>query len=248
MVLVPAGEFGFGGDKQRIALPAFYVDQTEVPNAEYAKFCQATNRALPDRFPADKPDYPLVNVTIGDARAFAEWAGKRLPNAFEWEKAARGVDGRTFPWGNEHDPARANVGTHQLRPVDDFAGGASPFGALQMVGNVWEFVDQLRAPSRGSLEELSEIEASAARRRALVHDPRTILRRAAARCGDLGIRPGTGAVERRLYRIPLREERAVAVSMAGGGGDLKARPTGAQASGRGVIYNNFETPGVKNTG
>ena len=152
MVLVPAGEFAFGGDKQRLALPAFYIDKTEVPNAEYAKFCQATGRPLPDDFPAGKPDYPVVNVTIGDARAFAAWAGKRLPNPFEWEKAARGVDGRTFPWGNEHDPSRANVGSHELRPVNDFANGASQFGALQMVGNVWEFVDQVRSPSAQALK------------------------------------------------------------------------------------------------
>jgi eukaryotic-like serine/threonine-protein kinase len=152
MVLVPAGEFAFGLDKQRIALPAFYIDRTEVPNAEYAKFCQATNRLRPDGFPDGNPDYPVVNVTIGDARAFAAWAGKRLPNPFEWEKAARGVDGRAFPWGNEQDPSRANVGTHQLRPVTDFAAGASPFGALQMVGNVWEFVDQLRPPSPEALK------------------------------------------------------------------------------------------------
>jgi serine/threonine-protein kinase len=152
MVLVPAGEFGFGGDKQRISLPAFYIDRTEVPNAEYAKFCQATNRPPPDRFPADKPNYPVVNVTIGEARAFAVWAGKRLPNPFEWEKAARGADGRAFPWGNEHDPSRANVGTRELRPVNDFPSGASPFGALQMVGNVWELVDQSRSPSPQALK------------------------------------------------------------------------------------------------
>jgi eukaryotic-like serine/threonine-protein kinase len=157
MVLVPAGEFGFGEDKQRISLPAFYVDRTEVPNAEYGKFCQATNRPSPEGFPADKPDYPVVNVTIGEARAFATWAGKRLPNPFEWEKAARGADGRAFPWGNEKDSARANVGTHQLRPVNDFGGGASPFGALQMVGNVWEFVDQLRPPSPEALKSYPKL-------------------------------------------------------------------------------------------
>jgi formylglycine-generating enzyme required for sulfatase activity len=152
MVLVPAGEFAFGGDKQRVTLPAFYVDRTEVPNAEYDQFCTATSRPLPDRFPADQPGYPVVNVTIAEARAFASWAGKRLPNSQEWEKAARGADGRSFPWGNEHDPSRANVGTHQLRPVNDFAGGASPSGALQMVGNAWEFVDQLRPPSPQALK------------------------------------------------------------------------------------------------
>jgi formylglycine-generating enzyme required for sulfatase activity len=152
MVLVPAGEFAFGGDKQRLSLPAFYIDRTEVPNAEYAKFCQATSHPLPDRFPADQPTFPVVNVTIAEARDFAAWAGKRLPNSQEWEKAARGIDGRAFPWGNEHDPSRANVDTHQLRPVNDFAGGASPSGALQMVGNAWEFVDQLRPPSQDALK------------------------------------------------------------------------------------------------
>jgi formylglycine-generating enzyme required for sulfatase activity len=157
MVLVGAGEFASGGDKERIALPAFYIDQTEVPNVEYAKFCMATNRPPPDGFPADKPDYPVVNVTLADARAFAAWARKRLPNALEWEKAARGVDGRAFPWGNERDSTRANVGTYQLRPVNDFANGASPFGALQMVGNVWEYVDQLRPPTREALKNYRKL-------------------------------------------------------------------------------------------
>jgi len=152
MVLVPEGEFQFGGDKQRVVLPAFYVDQTEVPNAAYAKFCQATSHPYPERFAVDKPTLPVVNITIDDARAFATWAGKRLPNTSEWEKAARGADGRTFPWGNERDPARANVGSKELRPVGDFATGASPFGALQMVGNVWEFVDQQRSPSPDALK------------------------------------------------------------------------------------------------
>ncbi len=157
MVLVPGGEFAFGGDKQRLSLPAYYIDRTEVPNAEYAKFCQATNRPLPDRFPTNQPHFPVVNVTIGEARAFAVWAGKRLPNSLEWEKAARGDDGRAFPWGNEHDPSRANVGTRVLRPVNDFAGGASPSGALQMVGNVWEFVDQLRSPGPAALKSYPKL-------------------------------------------------------------------------------------------
>ena len=151
MVLVAAGEFAYGGEKRRISLPAYYVDQTEVPNGEYARFCTATGHKLPDRYIAGKPDYPVVNVTIDDAKAFAAWAGKRLPNPFEWEKAARGSDGRIFPWGNEHDASKANVGTRKLRPVTDFAAGASPSGALQMIGNVWELVDQLRPPSPEAL-------------------------------------------------------------------------------------------------
>jgi formylglycine-generating enzyme required for sulfatase activity len=148
MVLVPAGPF-LTGDKKRTAapLPAFYIDKTEVSNQAYAAFCNATGHPLPEDFPADKPDYPVVNITILDAQAFAQRAGKRLPNAREWEKAARGTDGRLYPWGNDVDPSRANVKTKQMHPVTDFAGGASPFGALNMMGNVWELVEQLSTPS-----------------------------------------------------------------------------------------------------
>ncbi|MGO9009077.1 MAG: bifunctional serine/threonine-protein kinase/formylglycine-generating enzyme family protein [Bryobacteraceae bacterium] len=150
MVLVPGGEFRFGQFKQAASLPAFYIDKTEVSNAAYAPFCQATNKPLPEGFSDNQPNYPVVNVTIRDAREFARWAGKRLPTAMEWEKAARGTDGRTFPWGNEMDTSRANTktdeGTPALRPVDSYPSGASPYGALQMVGNAWELVDTPRTP------------------------------------------------------------------------------------------------------
>jgi serine/threonine-protein kinase len=146
MVLVPAGDFLFGEKKQVASLQAFYIDKTEVSNAAYAQFCQATNRPLPQRFAEHGPGYPVVNVTIADARDFAQWAGQRLPTDLEWEKAARGADGRTFPWGAEMDISRANTGSKELRPVDGFPSGASPYGALQMVGNAWEMVDKRRAP------------------------------------------------------------------------------------------------------
>ena len=147
MVLVPAGTFQFGRDKQLVDQPAFYMDKTEVTNAAYAAFCQATGRALPDGFPRDKGDYPVVNVSFVDAHAFADWAGKRLPIGKEWEKAARGTDGRIFPWGNNPDPARANINTKLIKPAADFKDGASPYGILQMVGNVWELVNQMGSPS-----------------------------------------------------------------------------------------------------
>jgi serine/threonine-protein kinase len=148
MVLVPAGEFLFGEKKQAASLPAFYIDKTEVSNASYAQFCQSTGRPLPDDFPSDQPNLPVVYVTIDDARDFAKWAGKRLPTDMEWEKAARGADGRTFPWGDERDASRANTGANELQPVDSFPSGASVYGALQMIGNAWELVDKRRpAPS-----------------------------------------------------------------------------------------------------
>jgi formylglycine-generating enzyme required for sulfatase activity len=152
MVLVPEGDFGFGENKAKVHLPAFYIDKTEVSNAAYAAFCSATGRPLPKDSPQDKPSLPVVNVSVLDAHQFANWAGKRLPTAKEWEKAARGEDGRAFPWGNEYDNARANVKGHAVEPVDSHSDGASPYGALNMVGNVWEYVEQLSVPSAAALE------------------------------------------------------------------------------------------------
>jgi formylglycine-generating enzyme required for sulfatase activity len=147
MVLVPAGEFLFGEKKEKVTLPAFYIDKTEVTNAAYARFCKESGRALPEGFPADRPNYPVVSVTILDALAYSQWAHLRLPNEREWEKAARGTDGRIYPWGNAADASRANVNTSSAQPADALPAGASPCGALNMVGNVYEFVQETKTPS-----------------------------------------------------------------------------------------------------
>jgi eukaryotic-like serine/threonine-protein kinase len=154
MVLVPAGVFLFGEQKKSETLPAYYVDRTEVTNAAYSTFAKETGHALPAGFAAGQPDLPVVNVTFEDATAFAAWAGKRLPNSKEWEKAARGTDGRKFPWGNEVDASAANVAVgpnstekRGVAPVTAFESGKSPFGAFQMVGNVWEWVAESARPT-----------------------------------------------------------------------------------------------------
>ena len=152
MVLVPAGDFEFGKDRQHASLPAFYMDKTEVTNAAYQQFCSATGRPLPAGFAAGQPGLPVVNVSILDAHAFANWAGKRLPTGKEWEKAARGTDGRNYPWGDAQDGSRANLASTGLRPATDFPGGASPYGVLQMEGNAWELVEELAQPSQQALE------------------------------------------------------------------------------------------------
>jgi len=157
MVLVPAGDFLFGQSRTHASLPAFFIDRTEVTNKDYQAFCDATNHPLPEDFPKDHPGLPVVNVTITDAQDYARWAHKQLPTAMEWEKAARGVDGRPFPWGNDSDSMRANVGTKALRPADDLPAGASPYGALQMVGNVWEWVNELTAPGPVALQHLTDM-------------------------------------------------------------------------------------------
>ena len=137
MLLVPAGEYLSGATLTPKTLAAFYIDKTEVSNRAFAAFCQATGCAPP----AGNPDEPVARVTVDDARRFAQWAGKRLPNSNEWEKAARGTKGRIFPWGKSRDAALANIGGPGVQPVGAFPQGASPYGVLQLAGNVWELMD-----------------------------------------------------------------------------------------------------------
>ena len=155
MVLVPAGAFLFGEARQQAWMPAFYIDKTEVTNADYAAFCKASAHPLPPDFPPEEPDYPVVNVSMLDAKAFAAWAGQRIPSGREWEKAARGDKGQAFPWGDQPDRSRTNIGLVTMLPADAFPKGASPYGALQMIGNAWEWVNDTRTPTPQELEDFA---------------------------------------------------------------------------------------------
>jgi serine/threonine-protein kinase len=164
MVLVPGGPFLQGNTNETVTLPPFYIDRTEVTNWAYSEFCAATGRKLPPKFPQDRPDDPVVNVSFEEAREFARWAGKRLPEGAEWEKAARGTDGRQFPWGNESDPAKANIFGNPNRPkqnsvmaVSSLEEGASPYGALHMAGNVLEWVRTPIVPGADAVEAMSKL-------------------------------------------------------------------------------------------
>jgi formylglycine-generating enzyme required for sulfatase activity len=154
MVSVPAGEFIMGSEEgdsdeqpvHTIYLDAFYIDKTEVTNAQYRQCVEAGACDAPvDATYYDNADYaqhPVVFVSWHDADAYCRWAGKRLPTEAEWEKAARGTDGRTYPWGEGIDCDRAQHGecAGQTVPVGSKPKGASPYGALDMAGNVWEWV------------------------------------------------------------------------------------------------------------
>ncbi|HON65899.1 MAG TPA: SUMF1/EgtB/PvdO family nonheme iron enzyme [Phycisphaerae bacterium] len=152
MILVPAGPFIMGSGEgnpdetppHQRELPAFYLDATEVTGAQYARYLQETGAKPPAHWngpvpPEGKADHPVTNVTWFDAMRYAIWAGKRLPTEAEWEKAARGTDGRRFPWGNAPLKDGGNLGGGKIRPVGGYPNGASPFGLLDMAGNVWEW-------------------------------------------------------------------------------------------------------------
>jgi serine/threonine-protein kinase len=159
MAFVAAGPFLHGPEKQDIQINGFYIDVTEVTNEAYEAFAKATGHPLPPGYERGKPGIPIVNVTIDDARAYATWAGKRLPTEQEWQKAARGMDGRVFPWGDLATPSRANVldnpddSGHNIVSADAFRVGRSPYLVLQMIGNVREFTSEQTAPTLMALRE-----------------------------------------------------------------------------------------------
>jgi len=137
--------------KHQVVLDAYLIDKYETSNARYKEFMKATSHPAPaywDDPRLSKPTQPVVGVSWFDAEAYCRWRGKRLPTEAEWEKAARGIDGRLFPWGNQSPHDRlANFGlgarfsySQVLAPVQRYEQGRSPYGLQQMAGNVGEWV------------------------------------------------------------------------------------------------------------
>jgi formylglycine-generating enzyme required for sulfatase activity len=170
LILIPAGEFLMGSDPEKdedafadelpqhtLYLPDYYLAKTPVTNAQYAAFAEATDHKPPGHWKGGKPDrgkedHPVVYVSWRDAVDYCNWlaqvTGKayRLPSEAEWEKGARGTDGRIYPWGNEWNPERCNSfegGPKETTPVGAYLQGASPYGLLDMAGNVWEWTRSL---------------------------------------------------------------------------------------------------------
>jgi formylglycine-generating enzyme required for sulfatase activity len=166
MILIPGGEFLMGSDpsvdkdapdgeqpQHTLYLPDYYLATEPVTNAQYAAFVEATGYDRPEhwegvKLPSGKEDHPVVYVSWHDAVAYCNWlaevTGKpyRLPSEAEWEKGARGTDGRIYPWGDQWDAKRCNSregGKGDTTPVRAYPEGASPYGVLEMAGNVWEW-------------------------------------------------------------------------------------------------------------
>ncbi len=167
MVEIPAGMFTYQVEKKdsfiqypdfseprTIAMNSFFMDKYPVTNEDFFRFIQATNYRPADtlnflkhwengRYKKGAANYPVVNVSLEDANAYARWCGKRLPADIEWAYAAQGTDGRKWPWGAEFDSTRCNVRRDSLMQVDEFPSGESPFGVADLVGNVWQLTDDV---------------------------------------------------------------------------------------------------------
>jgi formylglycine-generating enzyme required for sulfatase activity len=166
MLLVPAGTFQMGADsggeadehpRHEVTLPAFWLDRTEITNRAYgacvsARRCRPrdTRNAARNGFEDRRflgPEQPITGVSWDDALAYCAFVHKRLPSEAEWEHAARGGDGRLYPWGDEPpDETRSVCGTDVTADVGTHPAGAGPFGHLDLAGNVWEWTADLYDP------------------------------------------------------------------------------------------------------
>ncbi len=165
MVLVGAGEARVGKDRHPVRLDGFYIDRTEVTNQAYLRFCRETQHPVPPGAEQAPPDYPVVNITFQEARDFALWTKKRLPTGLEWEKSARGTSGQIYPWGNDLRFDLANIPRNlaaaksaRLASATAYTSGASPYGALNMLGNAWEWIDiPAVAPAGAEFQNYAEM-------------------------------------------------------------------------------------------
>jgi len=178
VILIPAGPFWMGSDsgppderpRHRVQLAAYYIDRTPVTHSQFTEFLNHSGHvnAKGERlFDIDDPDArihkksdrwvtdsgfennPVVEVSWNGARDYCGWASKRLPTEAEWEKAARGTDGRKFPWGEDlpdRSKAQFNAAWNETAPVGKHPQGASPYGVLDLAGNAWEWVSSAYTP------------------------------------------------------------------------------------------------------
>jgi formylglycine-generating enzyme required for sulfatase activity len=168
MVTIPAGEFTMGSDDKAgnpptsspahtVDLPAYEIDVFEVTNGDFARFQIDSDYSAEGDwrsfYTIGKEDFPVANVTWEDAKAYCEWAGKRLPTEAEWEKAARGPNGYAYPWGDVFDWTKSNTNEHGVRDtveVGSVAYDVSDYGVHDMLGNVQEWTGEMLKAYKGN--------------------------------------------------------------------------------------------------
>ncbi len=167
LITIPAGVFKMGSDQERtnpqnkpehnISLPAYRIDKYPTTNAQYARFVTAANYRPPadwenGQLPLGEALRPVTMVSWYDASNYCTWADKRLPKEAEWEKAARGTDGRRWPWGNAMDSQRLNTyySVGSATDVTAYVNGISPYGVMDMAGNVFQWIEDDFLPYTGS--------------------------------------------------------------------------------------------------
>jgi formylglycine-generating enzyme required for sulfatase activity len=166
MILIPGTDFSYDVTTREdfilypevsgitVKIDSFLIDKYPVTNAQYYEFLQSsgyrpadTTRYLRhweyDIFRQGQERYPVVYVSYEDMKAYAKWAGKRLPTQAEWQLAAQGTDKRKWPWGNEFHGTLCNNAFGKSTPVDAFAKGMSPYGVIDLVGNVWQMTNDM---------------------------------------------------------------------------------------------------------
>jgi iron(II)-dependent oxidoreductase len=166
MVLVPGTTFSYRAEardnfipypensRNNVELDSFLIDRYPVSNLDYHRFVMAAvyyprdtvnylSHWIDGKYRQGQEKYPVVNVSIEDARAYAEWAGKRLPTEDEWQLAAQGTDGRLWPWGDEFHGTKCNNSFNRSTPVDAFPKGESPYGVFDLVGNIWQITGDI---------------------------------------------------------------------------------------------------------
>ena len=170
MVEIPGGDYPFRMSDTQVPNPVvpypdyakprvmsmkrFFMDRYPVTNEQFKAFLTATKYRPKDltnflrhwvngKIPKGKEKHPVICVSLEDARAYARWAGKRLPTGIEWQYASQGADGRKYPWGNDFDSTKCNNALNVTTPVDAFPDGKSPFGVMDLIGNVWQLTNDV---------------------------------------------------------------------------------------------------------
>jgi formylglycine-generating enzyme required for sulfatase activity len=167
MKLIPGGIYNFysynddnfipypsNDDTSVLDIGPFYIDEYPVTNRDFAEFLNETGYSPNDTsaflahwikgtYTEDMANHPVVYISYGDAKAYAEWAGKRLPTEPEWQYAAQGKDGRLWPWGDEFDSLRCNNNIGHTTTVYSYPEGESPFGVKDLTGNVWQMTSDI---------------------------------------------------------------------------------------------------------